>query len=112
MLTYPFFLSVTDRALYVSGATALVFLLDRCGRCARCEELPGFLGQSALVLYLFHPVLITVLLHSGLRSVPQVWCAACCLGLAISAFLEWVPSSAPSKDAQDVQSSSSSSEGE
>jgi len=103
MLTYPFFLDTVDRILYVSGAMVLTFLIDRCSHCMNCEALPGILGQTALILYLFHPVLITVLLHFGMRRVPMVWLACVAIALAIAAVVEWAPT-VPSKDSRDSSS--------
>lgn len=73
MLTYPFFADCVDRCLYVAGAVALMFILDRVSRGVQCMPLPNVLGQTSLLLYLIHPVLITVLLWSGRRSVMHVW---------------------------------------
>jgi len=80
MLTYPFFKGALDRCLYVGGALVIFFLVDRGSRGVGCDPLPRRLAHVGLLLYLFHPVLITLFLSLGLRSVPLVW--LCCLASA------------------------------
>lgn len=73
MLTYPFFPSTTARCIYVAGAVLMVFCLDRIGRSVNCQPLPELLSRTSICLYLFHPVIITVILQIGLASVMAVW---------------------------------------
>jgi len=73
MLTYPFFRHATDRCLYVGGALFISFVVDRCSRGVACDPLPQTLALMGILLYLFHPVLISLFLSLGLRTVPLVW---------------------------------------
>uniref|UniRef100_A0A7S3HJK1 Uncharacterized protein n=1 Tax=Spumella elongata TaxID=89044 RepID=A0A7S3HJK1_9STRA len=73
MLTYPFFRSARDRCVYIAGAFVVTFCLDRLSRTVYCRPLPDVLANTSLFLYLFHPVIITVLLQVGCRDVVSVW---------------------------------------
>jgi len=88
MLTYPYYSRAVDRCLYVAGSLVLTFVLDRASRGVRCRPLPNVLGHTSLLLYLFHPVLITVLLALGLRSLMLIWLGSCAVMLlAVAALL-------------------------
>mmetsp|Transcript_83291 Transcript_83291/g.236031 ORF Transcript_83291/g.236031 Transcript_83291/m.236031 type:complete len:510 (+) Transcript_83291:36-1565(+) len=87
MLTYPFYVNILDRCLYVAGAVTVMFLLDRFSRVMVCDALPQVLGHASLVLYLTHPVLITLFLSMGLRSVPIIWLCCAVVAISLAAFL-------------------------
>jgi len=73
-LTYPFYPHVLDRALYVGGALIVIFTLDRVGRdLQQCLPLPAVLSWTALLLYLIHPTIISLLVLCGLMDVGITW---------------------------------------
>lgn len=77
-LTYPYFPRLEDRWLYVCGAVVLIFMLDRCDRHLPVMPLPRALGEGALMLYLLHPTIMTLIvavLPTSWRLVPLIWLA-------------------------------------
>eukprot|EP00927_Polykrikos_kofoidii_P049246 TRINITY_DN43331_c0_g1_i1.p1 TRINITY_DN43331_c0_g1~~TRINITY_DN43331_c0_g1_i1.p1 ORF type:complete len:476 (-),score=21.65 TRINITY_DN43331_c0_g1_i1:155-1495(-) len=81
-LTYPYYTEALDRMLYVAGSLVMLFIIDRLSRLAPCEPLPSYLGKSALGLYLFHPVCLTVLFKFHLLRSVQAWFLS--VGIAVS----------------------------
>lgn len=67
-LTYPYFPRVEDRCLYVGGAICAFFLVDRLGQTLDISPTPPTFAWTALLLYLFHPWIITVFIEAGLRA--------------------------------------------
>lgn len=78
-LTYPYLHRPADRAAYVSYAAMVMFIFDRVSRWKQCQPLPSLLNYASLVLYIFHPVVCTVLLAFGLESI----FALCTLSIGI-----------------------------
>lgn len=72
-LTFPYFTAVMDRVLYVCGGVVVVFILDRCSRQMTCAPLPAWLNYASLILYLSHPVLMTIMIAAGMRSAGAMW---------------------------------------
>lgn len=84
-LTYAYLPRDGDRKLYVCGACAVIFLVDRASRALTCERLPDFVGNAALLTYLFHPVAMHVLIASGVRTAGTVTFTCYGIFLAMSA---------------------------
>ena len=82
-LTYPYFPATLDRVLYVTGAVITIFAIDRASRVVECVAVPGVLNKASLGLYLFHPLLITLLMQVGVTSPAAIW--ALCQATAIAA---------------------------
>eukprot|EP00927_Polykrikos_kofoidii_P085349 TRINITY_DN9262_c0_g1_i1.p1 TRINITY_DN9262_c0_g1~~TRINITY_DN9262_c0_g1_i1.p1 ORF type:complete len:486 (-),score=39.19 TRINITY_DN9262_c0_g1_i1:187-1569(-) len=87
-LTYPYYTNAIDRCSYISGALIVLFVIDRCSCWLPCEPLPSVLSKSALGLYLFHPVLLTVLLNIQQMLVGEAWLISTAVIVCVAYILE------------------------
>lgn len=84
-LTYPYFPATLDRVHYVTGAVITIFAIDRASRVVECVAVPGVLNKASLGLYLFHPLLITVLMQVGVTSPAAIWALCQATATAVAA---------------------------
>lgn len=89
-LTYPFFPMAADRILYISFAVVILFSLQRHGHDMQCAALPASLNYASLVLYLFHPAIMTVLVELGFMHVSDIWLLSCVAAFTFTATLMWL----------------------
>jgi len=77
-LTFPYYVRPSDRCHYLGGTLTILFMIDRCGRWSSSEQMPSFLGNGALLLYLLHPAFMALLILAGVRNSSLLWllCAA------------------------------------
>lgn len=67
-LTYPYLPGVVDRCMYAAGAIVLFFLVDRAGQTFESVPVPKGVSWAALLIYLFHPWVMTLIIDAGLRA--------------------------------------------
>jgi len=83
-MTYPYYAEALDRGLYLAGALLIIFALDRASRSIACEQLPAFVGNAGLLLYLLHPAIATCLVASGMRTIVSIWFWVTIIAMAIA----------------------------
>mmetsp|Transcript_43504 Transcript_43504/g.79176 ORF Transcript_43504/g.79176 Transcript_43504/m.79176 type:complete len:449 (-) Transcript_43504:18-1364(-) len=86
-LTYPFFPRVIDRLTYVLFAVMVIFTLETLGCAVDTAPMSDLLNWASLATYVVHPLLVTILVGLGLRSVLVIWTLVVLLGIALVAFV-------------------------
>lgn len=112
-LTYPYWPAAYDRGSYVAGAVVVVFFLDRVGRSMDSEPLPNSAATMVLLLYLLHPLLISLLLLAKpLRNVNIIWFGTMAIAMAISVGIDFVSRLRPNRVKAAEQSASEAEDSE
>lgn len=94
-LAFPYFPSMLDRSLFVTGTVVMVFIFERIGASFPLVPFPSVCTTSAVVLYLLYPHFMAfwiVVLPRNLLNVEFIWWCCIFFAAAFAALLGLVQS--------------------